>query len=164
MASVYQKYLKDEEGKIFSPIVSIDSIKTAGGGNIYDAIYPVGSIYISVNNINPGTLFGGVWQQLKDRFLLAAGDIYQNGTWGGSSTNTHNHFMMSGFDGSRVYFTETTYSEISRVLYKKRAFVGTEYMDIATNESHTTREDSTYNETINIMPPYFVVYMWKRNS
>ena len=32
MASVYQKYLKDEEGKIFSPIVSIDSIKNAGGG------------------------------------------------------------------------------------------------------------------------------------
>lgn len=34
MSNVYQKYLQDEEGKIFSPIVSIDSIKSAGGESI----------------------------------------------------------------------------------------------------------------------------------
>ena len=28
---------------------------------IYNAIYPVGAIYMSVNNVNPGTFFGGTW-------------------------------------------------------------------------------------------------------
>lgn len=28
---------------------------------VYNMIYPVGSIYMSVNNVNPSTLFGGTW-------------------------------------------------------------------------------------------------------
>lgn len=50
-------------------------------------IYPVGSLYMSVNNTNPSTLFGGTWQQLKDRFLLGAGNTYANGSTGGEATH-----------------------------------------------------------------------------
>lgn len=54
----------------------------------WQTIYPVGSIYMSVNNVNPSTLFGGTWSQIKDKFLLACGDTYNNGATGGSATNT----------------------------------------------------------------------------
>ena len=53
------------------------------------AMYPVGSIYLSVNNVNPSTIFGGTWEQIQDRFLLAAGSTYGAGTTGGSATHTH---------------------------------------------------------------------------
>ena len=33
MANVSQKYLKDADGNIFSPIVSVDSIYNGGGRN-----------------------------------------------------------------------------------------------------------------------------------
>jgi microcystin-dependent protein len=67
--------------------------------NKWQDIYPVGSIYMSVNNANPSQVFGGTWQPIKDKFLLASGDIYNNGATGGSATNTlttnqlpsHNH-------------------------------------------------------------------------
>lgn len=34
--------------------------------------YPVGSIYMSVNAISPSEIFGGVWEQITGKFLLAA--------------------------------------------------------------------------------------------
>lgn len=34
------------------------------------AAYPVGSLYLTTNNINPGTIFGGTWEQLTgDAYL-----------------------------------------------------------------------------------------------
>ena len=62
--------------------------------SIFDLIYPIGSIYMSVNNINPNVLFGGRWEQLKDKFLLGDGDVYENGSTGGSADAVvvkHNH-------------------------------------------------------------------------
>lgn len=77
---------------------SIKAVREAIQNNTYD-IYPVGSIYLSVNNTNPSELFGGTWQQIKDKFLLCSGDTYSNGATGGSATHTlavnnlpsHNH-------------------------------------------------------------------------
>lgn len=56
---------------------------------IFNLMYPVGSIYLSVNNVNPGTIFGGTWEQIQDRFLLAAGSTYGGGSTGGSANHTH---------------------------------------------------------------------------
>ena len=58
------------------------------GKPLLNLFYPVGSIYWSSNNTNPGTLFGGTWTQIKDKFILAAGDYYSNGATGGAATVT----------------------------------------------------------------------------
>lgn len=75
--------------------------------------YPVGSLYWSSKSTNPGTLFGGTWTQIKDRFVLACGDTYTTqGATGGASTVTlsvsnmpsHNHsFTPSGIVSSHSH-------------------------------------------------------------
>ena len=79
---------------------------------LLNLVYPVGSIYLSSKNTNPGTLFGGTWVQIKDRFILAAGDYYSNGATGGAATVTltvsnmpsHSHsFTPSGTVGSHSH-------------------------------------------------------------
>lgn len=52
--------------------------------------YPVGSIYMSVNNDEPSGLFGGTWQPIKGRFLVGCGDNsgFTPSEIGGSWTHT----------------------------------------------------------------------------
>lgn len=58
----------------------ISSLKS----DLANKLYPVGSIYMSVNATNPAELFGGTWEQIKGRFLLGAGPNDENTTdfWG----------------------------------------------------------------------------------
>ena len=58
-------------------------------GNPALEAYPVGSIYMSVNSTNPGTLFGGTWTRIQDTFLLAAGSSYTAGDTGGAASHVH---------------------------------------------------------------------------
>ena len=56
--------------------------------DIIDIIYPVGSIYMNVNDTNPSLLFGGTWEKIEDRFLLASGENHLCGGTGGHETVT----------------------------------------------------------------------------
>ena len=82
------------------------------GAPLLNLVYPVGSIYWSSKNTNPGTLFGGTWTQIKDKFILTAGDYYSNGATGGAATVTltvsnmpsHSHsFTPDGKVGSHTH-------------------------------------------------------------
>lgn len=53
---------------------------TVEATNLILAAYPVGSIYMSVNSTDPGTLFGGTWERITGRFLLGATDGGSTGT------------------------------------------------------------------------------------
>lgn len=56
---------------------------------IINMVYPIGSYYYTSNgNFNPNYVFGGRWEQIKDRFILAAGDKYKEGQYGGEATHT----------------------------------------------------------------------------
>ena len=66
---------------------------------LLESVYPVGSIYLSINGVNPANLFGfGTWEQIKDRFLLAAGDTYQAGSIGGEAEHTLTELEMPAHD------------------------------------------------------------------
>lgn len=56
---------------------------------IFDLIYPIGSYYMSSDSANPSTKFGGTWEQIKDRMIMAAGSSYSVGATGGSANHTH---------------------------------------------------------------------------
>lgn len=71
--------------------------------DIWKKIYPVGAIFMSVNNTSPATLFGGgTWVQIKDCFLLSAGDNHTAGGTGGAETKS---YTPAGTVGSHTLTT-----------------------------------------------------------
>lgn len=49
--------------------------------------YPVGAVYISFADTDPSELFGGTWEPIEGRFLLAASSDYEVGSTGGEATH-----------------------------------------------------------------------------
>lgn len=137
--------------------------------SIIDLIYPVGSIYMSVNAANPETLFGGTWQQIKDKFLLSAGDTYAAGTSGGSAKATlpsHTHTVGSG--GYQLWgaksgkgSTEPGNQISGDAKYYAAATGGStsNYKWLGSVDSKGVSDVSQAN-----MPPYLAVYVWQRIS
>lgn len=131
-------------------------LKNRSGEKIYPCpYYPVGSIYLSVNSTNPGTIFGGAWEQIKDRFLLACGNTYSNGSTGGESTHKltvdempshkHTNWTAQGGSWARETMCCGNTTDHSMADYNNTSYAGG-------NKAH------------NNMPPYLAVYVWKRVS
>ncbi len=69
--------------------VWIDPTGSVDLSALWNSMYPVGSIYMSVNSTSPASLFAGTtWTQITDRMLMAAGSTYTNGNTGGAATVT----------------------------------------------------------------------------
>lgn len=90
----------------------------------YNKIYPIGSIYMSINETNPSELFGGEWEQIEDRFLLACGTTYSNGSTGGEEKHTltkdempsHTHIQNSHNHTQNAHSHGTKYNDYSYVV------------------------------------------------
>lgn len=124
------------------------------------SIYPVGAIYMSASSTSPASLFGGTWEQIQNRFLLAAGSSYAAGNTGGEATHTltknemptHSHEIYSGYGDivSNVSdaYRYQTWGSSDRGW--KTGNLGTS--NIGGGKAH------------NNMPPYLAVYVWKRTA
>ena len=137
--------------------------------SLWDQIYPVGSIYITVNATNPSVLFGGTWEQLKGKFLVGVDssdtDFETSGKTGGEKTHTltvdempsHTHDMDDAVYGN----------------YKNRLGIrgdgggGKNLVPTMTQTDGYSKYLPTNTgggQAHNNMPPYLAVYMWKRIS
>lgn len=129
------------------------ALASTGQSNLLLTIYPIGSIYMSTNNTSPATLFGGTWEQIQDRFLLAAGSSYAAGTTGGEVNHTltisempnHSHYYTHRLVGSGV---------------GERGWDNEYGGQMYTGTTSAVGGGAAHNN----MPPYLAVYMWKRTA
>lgn len=169
---------------------SIHAVREAVNNN-WLSIYPIGSIYMSVNNVDPSLVFGGTWQQIKDKFLLACGDVYNNGETGGSATHT-----PSGTVGNHTLTVNempahTHEVEGGTIPLPSGSYIATSWVDIGVNDAPPTTTTTKINSgsggldiegtaksagggqahnhsfsgiSADTMPPYLAVNVWVRTA
>ena len=148
--------------------------------------HPVGSIYISVNNTNPSTLFGGTWQKIEGRFLLASNSSHPLGQTGGAETVTlttaqmpnhthsqtsHSHGVGSNYflvangnvavNGTKRDFPSQGGSKVHLVYSDKNIDI-MEWSNTsgASGSNGWTGGSASHSN----MPPFLVVSVWKRTA
>lgn len=75
-------------------------------------LFPIGAVYITANNVNPGTFLGGTWTQIgQGRTLIGVGtlgsDTYAAGATGGVARVTLSTGEMPGHSHGGITTTQT---------------------------------------------------------
>jgi len=138
---------------------AVNTLEGAGGGQAF----PVGSVFLAVVNTDPATLLGyGTWSQIaQGQFLVGQkatdADFDTTEETGGEKTHTlttseipsHSHILgelRSATTGSEASYIARTADTSS------------------TRGTDKTTEVTGSGSAHNNLPPYFVVYVWKRTA
>lgn len=136
-------------GRLFFQETSVTSL--------IDLVYPVGAVYISMNQTSPHTLFGGTWTQIQGRFLIGAGTAYPAGSTGGEATHTLTASEIPDHTHSFKYTGQSVTTGVNAIrLYQA-----------ASNQYNAYSGGQSSNcggRAHNNLPPYMAVYMWTRTA
>lgn len=177
----------DEEGNLTVKTITATNQSLGGSSlgpsleDIVDTIYPIGSIYMSVNNVSPNILFGGEWiswgngrcvvgvdatqtefenvEQLggekTHQLSIAEMPVHTHNVSGGNHKHTYTGFIQCSVSGSSTY---------TAIAHKKYTADGTNTppsMNSSGSHSHTVENTGSGNSHNNLQP-YITCFMWKR--
>lgn len=122
--------------------------------------FPVGAIYMSYTSTSPASFIGGSWTQIEGRFLLAAGSGYTATNTGGEAEHTltaaelPSHWHPINFYSGRMQDAPYQYLASASGLgtYNRASGMA------------QTNANSGGDHPHNNMPPYLVVYIWRRTA
>lgn len=132
-------------------------------GALLDLVYPVGSIYMSVNSTDPSTFIGGTWERIQDRFLLSAGSAYAAGTTGGAATHTLTVEQMPAHNHKFAWADNSATADTNKITLASSAAASTSSQKWRTTNGDLILETGG-GGAHNNMPPYLAVYIWKRTA
>lgn len=134
---------------------------------ILNVIYPVGSIYISVNSTNPAEIIGGTWELWGSGRTLVCVDTTQEEfntveKTGGEKEHllnvnempSHNHKYLDSVTPNNATGMSTSNN------------TGNQYIlsEVNIYDRNRTGEDTGGDQPHNNLQPYITCYMWKRTA
>ena len=145
--------------------------------SIKSAMYPVGSVYITYNNVNPGTFLGGTWVQFgQGRTLVGEG----TGNDGSTSMSFTANSTGGSYKHNHIYGIKVNeyYSATSNLGVRKpdgswqggiKDGTGHAYFNNCSQAANKELNTDTYKIESNTsnsgtIQPYIVVFFWRRTA
>lgn len=137
------------------------------------ACFPVGTILMTTENVNPSTYIGGTWTALEDVFLFAASETHPAGETGGSEEVTltasqlpaHRHYTINMAKAEAGVSPDYQHT-VARYDRETTSWEDCHYqLNGNSNDANGGRTSTTGSgEAHDNMPPYLAVYTWKRTE
>lgn len=169
-------YWVTDTQKLYLGEILINQSATA----LLEAAYPVGSIYMSVDDKSPSELFQfGTWARIENQFLLASGSNYSLGATGGNATTTlikanlpasqwefTMHAISSSAGGTTIADARSSTGDLSVGIIKDAFRSGGERTVSSGTQSIKSMNynNGGSSQAFSNMPPYVAVNIWKRTA
>lgn len=163
---------------------------TLSGGQSLDSIistillaaHPVGSLYWSSDNTDPGTLFGGTWTSITDVYVVAAGNSFVVGNNYGALTHKHstgNHTLTAaesglpshyhtgwhwGVPGGSSFGVNNSGTGTWRVEYTSAASEANFYTGYTGGNAASSAHSHGDTGDASSLPPSIARYCWERTA
>ncbi|EAY04322.1 hypothetical protein TVAG_069700 [Trichomonas vaginalis G3] len=144
---------------------------------ILQTLYPIGSIYTSMNSTRPEVVLGfGTWTQIVDRFLYCANSSKETGgskTISGANLPAHSHYIdlsttNAGWHSHRYWdWSSMTKGKGYDVKNNVKFAIDCYWSNTEGGGNHIHRVSGytqTTGQSKDYMPPYMTVYAWYRNA
>ncbi|EAY00866.1 hypothetical protein TVAG_265690 [Trichomonas vaginalis G3] len=165
-------YVNDELDKKADK-TELQTLKT----EILQTLYPIGSIYTSMNSTRPEVVLGlGTWTQIVDRFLYCANSSKETGgskTISGENLPAHSHYIdlstsQAGWHKHKFWDWHALKKGKGYDVKDDVQFAINCYWSDTQGDGNHTHRVSGYTQTTgqskDYMPPYMTVYAWYRNA
>nr|DAG85737.1 MAG TPA: baseplate protein [Caudoviricetes sp.] len=138
---------------------------------VFLAVHPVGSIFLSTSDVEPAGLYGGTWEKIaEERTLMGASATHPVGTTVEAGLpNIKGTFIAALRDG----FTINSNARITGAFYENGTTTGEDgYNSISTNVGipsggapfgfDASRSNSIYGHSTTVQPATYYINIWKR--
>ena len=185
----YMQYLTDaENGNYFDKKVTVNGSLEVGGnillngssatlsGGIIQSLgkllYPIGSIYITYTNQNPGNFLGGTWEQFgQGRTLIGQGTGNDGSTsmsfTAGSIGGEYNHTLTTNEMPSHnhtLYFDSGQVAKLWQISTRFSSGSQSAIVSYGTSNNYPQIDNTGGGSSHNNIQPYITVYFWRRTS
>lgn len=119
--------------------------------------------WVSDDPTSPASFIGGTWEQIKDCFIMAAGDTYPAGSTGGNAIHTHelDKLVATIYPGGLYFDYKYVDSDLWESNYTNSVPNG-EAPPKQKNYSNGIEVIGRPTKTSSNMPPYTAKYVWQR--